>query len=83
MSALKEQVLEFSALIDYAVIGEGEQTTLELAQLAGHPPEQVEGVVWRAADGSIINNGYRKEALVLDDLPFPAYEKTGRLSRCL
>ncbi len=75
VSALKEQVLEFSELIDYAVIGEGEQTTLELARLAGESPEQVGGVVWRAADGTIVNNGYRTDALVLDDLPFPAYEK--------
>ncbi len=75
VSALQEQVLEFSQWIDYAVIGEGEQTSLELAQLAGEDPQQVEGVVWRAADGSIVNNGYRKQALVLDDLPFPAYEK--------
>ncbi len=75
VSALKEQVLEFSELIDYAVIGEGEQTLLELAQLGGAAPEQVEGVVWRRSDGSIANNGYRTTALVLDDLPFPAYEK--------
>ncbi len=75
VSALKEQVLEFSELIDYAVIGEGEQTLLELAQLGGAAPEQVEGVVWRQSDGSIANNGYRTTALVLDELPFPAYEK--------
>ena len=75
VSALKEQVLEFSALLDYAVIGEGEQTLLELAQLGGAVPEQVEGVVWRRSDGSIANNGYRTTALVLDELPFPAYEK--------
>ncbi len=75
VSALKEQVLEFSELIDYAVIGEGEQTLLELAQLGGATPEQVEGVVWRRSDGSIANNGYRTTALVLDELPFPAYEK--------
>jgi radical SAM superfamily enzyme YgiQ (UPF0313 family) len=75
VSALQEQVLEFSPLIDYAVIGEGEQTMLELAQLAGTPPRGVGGVVWRDSDGSIVNNGYRIDTLVLDDLPFPAYEK--------
>jgi len=32
-------------------------------------------VVWRQSDGSIANNGYRTTALVLDELPFPAYEK--------
>ena len=75
VSALQEKVLAFSPLIDYAVIGEGEQTILELAQLEGADPERVGGVVWRNSDGFIVNNGYRKEALVLDDLPFPAYEK--------
>ncbi|WP_020677810.1 B12-binding domain-containing radical SAM protein [Geopsychrobacter electrodiphilus] len=75
VSALKEKVLEFSPLIDYAVIGEGEQSMLELAQLAGDSPENVEGLVWRAADGGLVNNGYRRQALVLDELPFPAYHK--------
>ncbi len=75
VSALKEKVLEFSALIDYAVIGEGEQTMLELAQLQGRSPDEVEGLVWRSAAGCLVDNGYRQEPLVLDDLPFPAYEK--------
>ncbi len=75
VSALQEQVLAHSTLIDYVVIGEGEQTMLELARLEGATPEGVEGVVWRSQDGSVVNNGYRKELLVLDDLPFPAYEK--------
>jgi radical SAM superfamily enzyme YgiQ (UPF0313 family) len=75
VSALKQKVLAFSALIDYAVIGEGEQTLLELAQLGGALPDKVGGVVWRAADGSLVDNGYRSDALVLDELPFPAYEK--------
>lgn len=75
VSALQEQVLEFSELIDYAVIGEGEQTMLELAQLAGTDASTVAGIVWRSADGRLINNGYRSDVLVLDDLPFPAYEK--------
>jgi len=75
VSALQEKVLEFSPLIDYAVIGEGEQTMLELAQLEGAEPLNVSGVVWRDSDGSIVNNGYRSDLLVLDDLPFPAYEK--------
>ncbi|PLY02780.1 MAG: B12-binding domain-containing radical SAM protein [Desulfuromonas sp.] len=75
VSALQEKVLEFSPVIDYAVIGEGEQTMIELAQLAGEPPRDIGGVVWRDTDGAIVNNGYRNDALVLDELPFPAYEK--------
>jgi len=75
VSALQGKVLEFSQLIDYAVLGEGEQTMLELAELGSAAPEAVAGLVWRASDGTLINNGYRSDALVLDDLPYPAYEK--------
>jgi len=75
VSALQEKVLESAAVIDYAVIGEGEQTLLELACLEGEAPRNIKGVVWRDSDGSLVNNGYRTELLVLDDLPFPAYEK--------
>ncbi len=75
VSALKEQVLSFSPLIDYAVIGEGEQTMLELAQLGQDEAADVGGVVWRSVDGSLVDNGYRSDMLVLDELPFPAYEK--------
>ncbi|PLX76797.1 MAG: B12-binding domain-containing radical SAM protein [Desulfuromonas sp.] len=75
VSALQEKVLDFSPLIDYAVIGEGEQTMIELAQLAGETPRDIGGVVWHDSDGAIVNNGYRSDALILDELPFPAYEK--------
>ena len=75
VSALQQKVLEFSPLIDCAVLGEGEQTMLELAQRSAESPEGVAGLVWRTADGTIVNNGYRGEALVLDELPYPAYEK--------
>ncbi len=75
VSALKEKILEFSPVIDYAIIGEGEQTLLELVRLEGEDPADVAGLVWRAADGSLVNNGYRSDVVVLDDLPYPAYEK--------
>ena len=75
VSALQEKVLALSSVIDYAVIGEGEQTMIELAQLAGEQPCEVGGVVWRDHDGTVVNNGYRGDALILDELPFPSYEK--------
>lgn len=75
VSALKNQVLECADVIDYAVMGEGEQTMLELAQLGGEYPADVAGIVWRSSDGTLVNNGYRSDVLVLDDLPYPAYEK--------
>ncbi len=75
VSALKERILDFSPVIDYAVIGEGEQTMLELAELGADEPAQIGGVVWRSDQGEVVNNGYRQDRLVLDELPFPAYEK--------
>ncbi len=74
VSALQEKVIEFSPLIDAAVIGEGEQTLLELAQHRGNASEKIPGLVWRDTDGRPVNNGYRQQQIVLDDLPFPAYE---------
>ncbi len=75
VSALKERILDFSPAIDYAVIGEGEQTMLELTELGSDEPREIGGVVWRTQLGEVVNNGYRKDRLVLDELPFPAYEK--------
>ncbi len=74
VSALQEKVIEFSPLIDAAVIGEGEQTLLELAQHGGDASAKISGLVWRDVDGKPVNNGYRQQQIVLDDLPFPAYE---------
>lgn len=74
VSALQDKVLEFSELLDCAVLGEGEQTLLELAQLGGDSPESIAGLVWRGADGVPVNNGYRQQQVELDKLPFPAYE---------
>ncbi|MFO7766676.1 MAG: radical SAM protein [Pelovirga sp.] len=74
VSALQDKVIDFSPLIDCAVIGEGEQTLLELAQNGGDAPEKIPGLVWRDAHGTPVNNGYRSQQIVLDSLPFPAYE---------
>jgi anaerobic magnesium-protoporphyrin IX monomethyl ester cyclase len=75
ISALKTKILEDHECIDFTVIGEGEQTISELIKSQGRDVEKIEGIIYRAPDGSVIFNGYRKTRLVLDDLPFPAYEK--------
>jgi radical SAM superfamily enzyme YgiQ (UPF0313 family) len=75
ISALREKILQNDRVIDYAVIGEGEQTLLELVRCGGHDPGRVPGLVYRAADGRVLFSGLRQGALALDDLPFPAYEK--------
>lgn len=74
VSALKEAVFAWPE-VDYVVVGEGEATLAELVRSGGDNPEMIPGLIWRDADGTAVFNGYRKEALKLDSLPFPAYEK--------
>ncbi|MCD4831493.1 MAG: B12-binding domain-containing radical SAM protein [Anaerohalosphaeraceae bacterium] len=66
---------------DVAVIGEGEQTTLELLSLlesGGHwNPEvllNIKGIVFRNTDGEIIRTDTRPRMKNLNDLPFMPYE---------
>lgn len=75
ISALKGQLLSDYPEVDIAVIGEGEETLRELMGNGFDNADSVAGLVWRKVDGSPEFNGYRTEALVLDSLPFPAYEK--------
>ncbi|NCC49818.1 MAG: B12-binding domain-containing radical SAM protein [Spartobacteria bacterium] len=73
VSALKEAVLDGFPDIDYTIVGEGEETFLELIQRQGQQPEDIKGLVFRQ-HGQAVFNGYRA-TLELDSLPFPAYEK--------
>jgi anaerobic magnesium-protoporphyrin IX monomethyl ester cyclase len=74
VSALKEELFPRFPALDISVIGEGEQTMAELMTMGHDDPASVKGIIYR--DGSdICNTGFRDQALVLDDLPFPAYEK--------
>lgn len=74
VSALKEKVLHNFPLVDTVVVGEGEETLHELI-LSGGDAASVPGLIYREADGNVSFSGYRPNGLVLDDLPFPAYEK--------
>jgi anaerobic magnesium-protoporphyrin IX monomethyl ester cyclase len=74
MSALREQLLRDYPVIDYGVVGEGEETLRELMESDRDGLNAVEGLVFRDRD-EIIFNGYRRELLDMDRLPFPAYEK--------
>ncbi|MFP4027813.1 MAG: B12-binding domain-containing radical SAM protein [Candidatus Brocadiia bacterium] len=73
VSALKTKILEENPPVDYAVVGEGEETLRELTENRGDPTG-IEGLAHRQ-DGEVVFNGYRSELLELDSLPFPAYEK--------
>jgi radical SAM superfamily enzyme YgiQ (UPF0313 family) len=75
VSALKAKSLAGYPALDFGVVGEGEETLGDLAAGGWEQPGTVQGLVWREADGTPVFNGYRDHQLVLDELPFPAYEK--------
>ncbi|MGH7787550.1 MAG: B12-binding domain-containing radical SAM protein [Candidatus Binatia bacterium] len=66
------------APIDYAVVGEGEETVAELAaHLAGEPGalplEGIEGLAYRTADGAIATTPRRRRRRALDEIAWPAW----------
>lgn len=75
VSALRERMMLEHPVVDYIVVGEGEQTLAELMQGSGKPVS-VQGLIYReAATGDVVFTGRREQALNLDALPYPAYEK--------
>jgi len=74
VSALKEGLFPAFPAMDFAVIGEGEETMAQLVLSGRDDPASVKGIIYRQG-GEATFNGYREKGLVLDDLPFPAYEK--------
>lgn len=74
VSALKEGLFPNFPAMDYAVIGEGEETMADLLRSGRDDPAAVQGIIYRQGSEASFT-GYRETALVLDDLPFPAYEK--------
>jgi radical SAM superfamily enzyme YgiQ (UPF0313 family) len=75
VSAVKEAVLDGYPVIDYAVVGEGEETLRELLTTPAERRAEVEGLVLRGPDGKALFTGRRKQLLDLDSLPFPDYQK--------
>src|SRR5258708_7530153 len=73
-TGLANEVLRTSP-VDYAVMGEGEETMVALADALQHgqKPEALEGVAFRATDGKIVINPRRKRIASIDDIPLPAW----------
>ena len=65
---------EFPAL-DMIVVGEGEETLLELLQADLVPSPDIAGLAYRGRDGELFFTGPRRALSDLDHLPYPAYEK--------
>ncbi|MBZ0253516.1 MAG: B12-binding domain-containing radical SAM protein, partial [Candidatus Methylomirabilis sp.] len=62
--------------VDLCVIGEGEETLLELVDkgLGAESLGEVAGVAYRAPDGAYARNAARDYIEGVDDLPFPAWD---------
>jgi len=74
MSALRDRLLRDFPIIDYGVVGEGEETLLELMESNENGLHSIEGLVFRD-NGDVIFTGFRRKLLDMDSLPFPSYEK--------
>jgi len=76
ITAIPTRTLEEFPAIDYAVIGEGENTLLDIIKcLNGNKKiEDVKGVAYRSG-GRIVLNEARESIVDLDSLPFPAYHR--------
>jgi anaerobic magnesium-protoporphyrin IX monomethyl ester cyclase len=72
-SAIPEQTLHEFPEFDVVVMGEGEQTLVELyGRLTDNTPmDQVSGIAWRTEKGNIRVNQRRPMIQNLDSIPFP------------
>ncbi|MFO7667313.1 MAG: radical SAM protein [Desulfobacterales bacterium] len=68
-----EETLAAYPEIDFVVLGEGEETVVELARAieSGSDTSGIEGIAFRVKSG-ITNTGLRKSHINVDLLPFPA-----------
>ena len=74
ISALRERLLRDYPVIDYGVVGEGEEALLAICERDGRDLRDVPGLVVRDGD-DLVFTGAREPTLDLDALPFPAYGK--------
>lgn len=74
LSALRERLLAEYPVIDFGVVGEGEETLRELVESEGQRLGDIRGLIHRQKD-RVVFNGYREHLLDMDSLPFPLYEK--------
>ena len=75
ISSCPEETMQRFANFDAGVIGEGEQTVVELADAvaAGKDLDEVPGIIYRSGDG-IRKTRPREYIKNLDDLPMPAWD---------
>lgn len=75
LASISEDIIAREPLLDYAVVGEGELTLLELLTSleSGQPAvAEIAGLVWRDDQGRPVRNPNRQLIADLDTLPMPA-----------
>jgi len=80
-SALPREVLLENRDIDFAIVGEGEQTLAELSECLGGGPaawRKIRGLVFRDEE-DIVFNPPRPLIADLDDLPIPLWEELSKV----
>lgn len=80
---LPENTLK-ETVADYCVIGEGEETLLELVraiEIGSRDLSKIHGLAFRMDDGKIVINSHRERINDLDSLPFPAVHLLPSLSK--
>lgn len=70
VTSFEKEVFKELPNVDYAVVGEGEYTVLELANEMDI--EKIKGLLWKSDNGKIHVNQPRPLINNLDELPFPA-----------
>lgn len=74
-TSIWRRILEEFPAVDAVVVGEGEETLLDLARNDWRPAAGIPGLAFRTPDGGIEFGGPRPHLRDLDSLPHPAYGK--------
>ena len=76
VSAIPERTMEEFPMFDIGVIGEGEETLLDIVKTLSEKKELVEpsGTIFRTASGELKRGPVRQRILNQDELPMPAWD---------
>lgn len=75
VTAVREFTLASCAEVDYCVLGEGEETIVELVHAveSGGDVSRIAGLMYRGSDGSVRATGSRARIQAIDDIRPPAW----------